>query len=204
MIQESLQEIGKVEPCCLGYEVQHTGCEHIDAHAHQVGAIRFLPKFEDLPVASGLDHAEVHRFCPARHSHCRSRGLFVVEANDLPEIDVGQQVAVEDEDATRCARQACQRACGAQWGGFVGIAQLQAEFLAILEIGLNQPREVPDRKGDILESVGGQLPKQYLQNRIIPDRHEWFRKRRRVGKQSGPLATGKNDNRRLLTERGHG
>ena len=59
----------------------------------------------------------------------------------------------------------------------------------MVEVGLDQAPEVPDREVDAREAVSSELANDELQDRAVGDRYERLGQHGRVGTQPRPLAT---------------
>ena len=119
-------------------EVEQVGLDDVHARVDEVGAERLLLDAPQLvAVAPPLEHAVEHLGVVLDAAHRDARVLVDVVVEQVGEVDVGDEVAVGDDDRAGdlVARQQAERTGGAERLLLVDVADPQPE-----------PRAVADRR----------------------------------------------------------
>ena len=118
-----------------------------------------------------------------------------MQAQDSGQIDLGQHVAVEDDDrfGQRVAR-IPHRAAGAEGRRFDDVADLDANAGPVAEHVFDPPRLVVQAEDDFVDfrNLAQQIDL-VVQKRAIEYRHDWLGRMERQGAQPRAFAPGEQD-----------
>src|SRR4051794_34691243 len=159
---------------------EHLGLEHVDAGVDRVGEDlaprRLLEEALDAPVLVGDDDPELERVLDRLQADRHRRALFLVELDDLPEVDVAERVARDHEERLleHVAREA-HRAGGAERAFLDGVGDIEPERLAVAEVRADRLRQEGDRDDDLLEAVLAQQLEDVLHAGLPDNRHHRLR-----------------------------
>ena len=119
------------------------------------------------------------------------RLLLVVERDELGEVDVGDHVAGDDEEAlVEVLHGVAHRAGGAERHRLVGVDDLDAELGAVAEVGLDGVGHEGDGHDDLVEAVPPQQGDDVLHHRAVGHRQHRLGRVRGERPQAGALAAG--------------
>ena len=139
-----------------------------------------------MPNSSGLSTCD-----EADGGH---RLALVVEGDDLGEVDVGDDVAGDDEEAlVEVLLGVAHRAGGAERRRLVGVDDLHAVVGAVTELVLDGVGQERHRHDDLVEAVAAQQVDDVLHHRPVGDRQHRLRGVRGERAQAGALAAGHDD-----------
>ena len=155
----------------------------------------FSRKRGTLPLAVGLDQAVGARVLDRRQDDGRLRLALAVQRQHGAQVDLGQHVAVEDDDrfGQRVAGVA-DRAAGAERHRLDDVAQLEPEALAVAEDLLDPARLVVEAEDDLVDfrHLAQQIDL-VVEERPIEDRHDRFRRVDGQRPEPRALAPGEQD-----------
>ena len=170
--------------------VEDLGLEHVDAGVDRVGEHltprRLLEEALDLSVGAGDDDAEVDRVLHRLERDRRHRAAAVVLVDDRAEVDVGQHVAGDDEEAfVELGARVADRTGGAERRVFRRVPHADTELGAVAEVGADVVGEERECDDDLVDAVLAQQRDDVLHHRDIRDRQHRLGRRQRQGTQAG-------------------
>ena len=140
-----------------------------------------------------LDHTQVDLDLALVGGNGCDRPALAMALDQVSDAQVGQDVAVGNQEGIVQAVDQRERPCGAERVFFQAIADAQAELLAVLEKGFEQVGHVPNGQDHFVDAGAFHLAEQYFQDRQVADRHEWFGEDFGVGRQASAFAAGKDN-----------
>ena len=148
-----------------------------------------------LPVGIRFDEPVGARVLDRGQDDGRLRLALAVEPQHGREIDLGQHVAVEDDDRFgQLVARIADRAAGAERHRFDDIPEAEAEALALPEDLLDAPRLVVEAQDGLVDL--GHLPEQIdlvVQKRPVEDRDDGLRSMDGQRPQARAFAAGEQD-----------
>src|SRR5215831_6184346 len=179
--------------------IEGVGLEHVDAGVDRVaGDLVFARLFEeaaDVAARVGLDQPVGARVLDRGQHDGRFGFALAVQAEHGGEVDLGQHVAVEDDDRLgQRITGVADRAARAERHRFDDVTDADAEPLALAEDLLDAARLVVEAQdhlvdfGDLLEQVD-----LVIEERPIEDRHDRLRCVQRERAEARAFATGEQD-----------
>ena len=167
--QQAMDQAGEVE-AFAGLDVaQHLGLEHADAHEGHVGDAGVLGVRGDALAAVEAHHLEVDGRLARVDGQRGQRAGFAVVAQQGREIERGEHVAVDDEEAAFDALDLGQAAGRTERMRFDAVAEPQAIALAGAEAGADQVGERPDGQHGLAHAGLDQPRQQQLEHGAIAD-----------------------------------
>ena len=186
---------GEVDRLPLGDVVEDLRLEHVDAGvdgvAEDLAPGRLLEEPLDRPVLVGDHDAELERVLDGLERQGGESPVGVVEVHDGAEVDVGQHVAADHEEAlVELVLGVAHGAGGAQRRGLGGVDHPYAELGAVAEVGADGVGHEGHRHHDVLEPVGPQQVHHVLHHRDVGHRQHRLGLVGGQRAQSGALAAG--------------
>src|SRR5581483_2720008 len=171
--EELLREV--VRP--VGRDVlQHLRLEDVDARVDRVGEDlaprRLLEEALDAAVLVGDDDPELERVLDRLEADRHGGALLPVRLDETRQVDVAERVAGDDEErVVEAARGEADRAGGAEWRLLDGVADVDAEALAVAEVAPDRLRQERDGDDHVLEAVQLEELDDVLHARLADDRN---------------------------------
>ena len=186
---------GEVHGLALGDEVEDLGLEHVDPGVDCV-AEHLAPRglFQepfDRAVLVGDDDAELQRVLDRLEGQGGQSPVAVVEVHHLAQVDVGEDVAGDDEEPlVELVHGVSDGARRAERGGLGGVHHADAELGAVAEVGPDGVGHEGHRDDDVLEPVGAEQVDHVLHHRDVGHRQHRLGLVRGERAQAGALASG--------------
>ena len=175
--------------------VEDLGLQHedagVDGVAEHLAPRGLLEEAVDAAVLVGDDDAELERVLDRRQPDRGQRLVLVVEVDDAGEVDVGEHVAGDHEEAlVELVHGVADRAGRAQRLLLGGVDHPHAELGAVAEVGADVVGQVGDGDHDVVEAVPLQQLDDVLHHRLVGQREHRFRGVRGQGTQAAALTAG--------------
>jgi hypothetical protein len=185
----------EVDRPALGDEVEDLGFEHVDARvdgvAEHLPPSRLLQKALDAPVLTGDDDAELERVLHRAQRDGRQSVVLLVERDHGREIDVGQHVPRNHEEALgQLLTRVAHRSGRAERRLLGGVGHAHPELAAVAEVAADGVGQEGDRHDDVGDPVASQQRHDVLHHRSPDQRQHRLGQVRGLGAQTGALATG--------------
>src|SRR5262245_50176526 len=179
--------------------VERVGLEHVDAGVDRVAGdlvlARLLEEAADVAAGVGLDQPVRARIVDGREHDRRLRFALAVQPQHRSQIDIGQHVAVEDDDRLRQRIAGVpDRATSAERHRLDDVADADPEPFTFAEDLLDPARLVVQAEDhfvdgrDLLQKID-----LVVEKRPIQDRHDRFRRVNRERPEARALAAGEQD-----------
>jgi len=175
--------------------LQHLGLEHVDARVDRVGEDltprRLLEKALDPSLLVRDDDPELERVVDRLETDRHGCAALLVECDELPEVDVAERVAGDDEERlVKLPRREPHRARCAERRLFDGVADAHAERVALAEVASDRLRQERNGDDDVRQPVLAKQLEDVLHARLADDGHHRLRLIRRQRTQARALAAG--------------
>ena len=162
----------EVDGLPLGDEVEDLRLEDVDAGvdgvAEHLAPGRLLQEPLDRPVLVGDDDAELERVLDRLEGQGGQAPVGVVEVDDGAEVDVGQDVAGDDEEPlVELVLGVAHRTGRAERGRLGGVDHAHAELGPVAEVGADGVGHEGHGDHDVLEAVGPQQVDDVLHHRDV-------------------------------------
>ena len=173
--------------------VEDLGLEHedagVDGVAEHLAPRGLLEEALDGAVLVGDDDAELERVLDRGQPDGGQRLVLVVEVDDLVEVDVGEHVAGDHEEAlVELVHGVADRAGRAERLLLGGVDHPHAELGAVAEVGADVVGQEGDGDHDLVEAVALQQLDDVLHHRPVGQRQHRLRGVRRQRTQPAALA----------------
>ena len=183
----------------LGDVVEDARFEDVEPHADFVVDGGFFDVVLDTAAVVHFDDAQVDFDGALMHGDGADAALFFVELDEFVEGDEGEDVAVGYEEGVLKVGDVGERSGGAEWGGLVGVLDVEVVLGAILEEGAHESGHVSDGEGDVVDAGGFHLVEEDLEDGFVGDGHHRFGEDAGVGGEAGAFASGENHSMHGLT-----
>ena len=177
---------------------EHLGLDHVDAGVDGVREdLRprgLLEEALDLSVLVRDDDPELERVVDALQADRDRSALLVVALDDLPQVDVAERVARDDEEGLveRLLRE-LDRAGGTRGRLLDRVADLNAVGFAVAEVPAYCLRHEGERHDDVIEAVAAEELHDVLHAGLAYDRHHRLRLIRGQRPEPRPLSARHDD-----------
>ena len=179
--------------------VEDLGLHDVDAGVHGVGEDlapgRLLQEALDLALLVDDGDAEFQRIGHPRQADGDQRALFLVEIDELGEVEVGEGIAGDDEESVVLQRLlgVLDAAGGTEWLLLVGIGELHPELFAVTEVVLDERGQELDGNDGLVEPMPLEQPQHVLHDRPVGHRQERLGHARGHGAKACAFASGHHD-----------
>ncbi|WP_240469128.1 hypothetical protein [Streptomyces sp. OM5714] len=179
--------------------VEDLGLHDVDPGVHRVredlAPGRLLQEALDLALFVDDGDAEFQRVGHARQAHGDERTLFLVEIDQVSEVEVGQGVAGNNEEGIVLQRLlgVLDAPGGTEWLLLVGIGELHSELFAVTEVVLDQRGQELDGDDGLVEPMPFEQPEHMLHDRPVDHRKERLGHARGHGTKARAFASSHHD-----------
>jgi hypothetical protein len=167
------------------------GVDGVDAN---LLGLRLLPKGADASVPLGLDEAVGARVLDGREHDGRRRAALLVLTDDGLEVEVGQDVAVEDD--RRLAQEVLGELVGAGRPHRLrldGVVDLDAEVRPVAELLLDLQGLIGERERDVVNPCAAERVDLVEQERAVTDGDDGLRRVERQRPEPRALSPCENE-----------
>ena len=153
--------------------VEDLGLHDIDARIHGVredlAPGRLLQEPLDLALFVDDGDTEFERIGHTRQTDGDQRALFLVEVDELGEVEVGQGITGDDKESIVLQRLfgVLDASGGTEWLLLIGIGELHAELLTVTEVVLDQRGQELDGDDGLVEPMPFEQPQNVLHDRPV-------------------------------------
>ena len=158
--------------------VEDLGLHHVDAGVHRVGEDlapgRLLQEALDLAFFVHDGDAEFQRVRDPGQADRDQCALFLVEVDQVGEVEVGEGVTGDDQEGIVLQRLlgVLHASGGTEWLLLVGIGELHPELFAVAEVVLDEGGEELDGDHGLVEPMPLEQPQHVLHDRPVGHRQE--------------------------------
>jgi len=156
-----------------------------------------LPKAEPDVILGQIHGADTISSVPFVMLH-DDNGTIDVVVDETPEIQIGENIAVHDDERL------VEAVNKAKWAGcaerllFVRVTDVHVTICAVVENSPDQVRQVADTEDNVPDAMRLELFDHDLEDRSLADRHQWLREDRRIRSKARSAAAGKHDGPRRI------
>lgn len=165
----------------VGFDiVEDFGLHDIDARVHGVREDltpgRLLKETLDLFLFVDDGDAEFQRIGHPGQTDRDQRALFLVEIDQLGEVEVGQGITGDDEEGIVLQRLfgVLDASGGTEWLLLIGIRELHPELFAVTEVVLDQRGQELHGDYGLIEPMPFEQPEHVLHDRSIDHGQQWL------------------------------
>lgn len=158
--------------------VEDLGLHHIDARVHGVredlAPGRLLQEALDLALFIDDGDTEFKGIGHTRQTDGDQCALFLVEVDELGEVEVGQGITGDDKESIVLQRLfgVLDASGGTEWLLLIGIGELHAELFTVTEVVLDQRGQELDGDDGLVEPMPFEQPQNVLHDRPVGHRQE--------------------------------
>ncbi len=199
-LEHGREDLGReVDGAALGDEIEDLGLEDVDTGvdgvAEDLAPARLLQEALDAPVLTGDDDAELERVLHRAQGQRGQGVVLLVELQHGGEVDVGQHVARNHQEALReLVAGVAHRTGRAERRLLGGVDHAHAELGAVAEVAADGIGQEGDGDHDVGDAVAPQQRDDVLHHRPADQRQHRLGQVRRLRSQACPF-TARHDHR---------
>lgn len=174
VFEHLVHEVVEAEGLVIGDEVEHFGVHGVDAHAAGEVERGFFAEADDTVAGAGLENAEgdVDLFEIGADGEWAAEGLVLAE--EFGEVEVGEEIAIHDEEGAVEAIDEFDGAHRTQWLIFTDVIDVESPSGTIATMEADHVAEVANADGNVAEALVGELAEHDFEDRHAAHGHEWL------------------------------
>lgn len=204
VLKHLVHQVVEAERFILGHQVEHFGVHRIHAHTAREMERGLFPEADNTLMGVGFQHSEGDVDLLQIGADGEWAAELLMLAEEFGEVEVGEQVAIHDEEWSIETLDEFERAHGSQRLCFGNVADAHAPLGAVATVHADHVTQVADADGRFTKALAGELAEHDFENGHAANGHQRFGQYLGVGIEARAFAAGLDDDGRVFRKKGLG